>query len=153
MRIFNQAHYKVLQTLPLCDFPCQAVALHCSHMSSYSHLLMKAPQMNSLIGSISISLLSLISMETAFASSGFEMEFGPAQYAGDPSGQGSAARARGQEYGSAAWEGQEGVSPVTYKEWISAGPQKSEEGRLSPEQRRLLRHEINEAGRELYREK
>lgn len=107
--------------------------------------------MNSLIRSISISLLSLLGMGTGFANSELELEFGPAQYAGHPYGQGADSHASGQGYIDGAWDGQDRVSPVTYKEWMPSASVRSEESKLSPEQRRALRHEINEAGRELYR--
>lgn len=109
--------------------------------------------MNPLFRSISISLLSLISMGTVFARSGFEVEQGTAQYAGDPSGYGVAPHTAKPAYRSGSWEGPDAVSPVTYEDWIASGTARPEDGRLSLEQRRALRNEINEAGRELYRQK
>ncbi len=107
--------------------------------------------MNSLIRSISISMLSLLGMGGSFASSEPEVEFAAAQYAGNPAGQGADSHAEEVGYGAGIGDGPDRASPLAYKEWIPVIPARIEENRLSPEQRRALRHEINEAGRELYR--
>ena len=107
--------------------------------------------MNSLIRSISISLLSLVGMGTGFANSEPEMEFAIPQFAGNPALQETGIHESSQEYEGATWGEQDKVSPVAYKDWMFSPRVRVEESRLSPEQRRALRHEINEAGRELYR--
>lgn len=107
--------------------------------------------MNSLIRSISISLLSLVGMGTGFANSEPEMAFEIPQYTESQGAQGAALHEGSQVYGDAVWDEQDKVSPVAYKDWAFSPRTRVEESRLSPEQRRALRHEINEAGRELYR--
>lgn len=107
--------------------------------------------MNLLIKSISISLLSLLGMETALAEPDLGREFVPVQYAGNPSTHGEISPSAGRQYDSRSWEGQEDVSSLVQREWDHApAPSKPVESRLTPEQRQALRHEIREAGRELY---
>jgi hypothetical protein len=107
--------------------------------------------MNLLIKSISISLLSLLGMETALAEPGLGREFIPVQYAGSPSKHDDISPSAGRQYDSGSWEGQEDVSSLIQREWNRASePPKSVESRLTPEQRKALRHEIREVGRELY---
>jgi hypothetical protein len=110
--------------------------------------------MNLLIKSISISLLSMLGMETAVAESDRGRGGVPVQYAGNPSTHGDNSPSAGRQYDSGSWEGQGDVASTMRREWAHSSEQaKSTESRLTPEQRQALRREIREVGRELYSQK
>lgn len=110
--------------------------------------------MNLLIKGISISLLSLIGLKPAVAGPGFGGELGPVRHGNDyPASSRLAAHHGGPHYdGNSSWLNQEEISSTSPKGAAYVGANsRVEENRLSPEQRRALRHEIKEVGRELYR--
>lgn len=110
--------------------------------------------MNLLIKGISISLLSLIGLKPAIAGPGFGGELGPVRHGNDyPTNPRLAAHQGGPHYdGNVPWLNQEDISSPNPRGNVHAsGNSRLEENRLSPEQRRALRHEIREVGRELYR--
>lgn len=110
--------------------------------------------MNLLIKGISISLLSLIGLKPATAGPAFGGELGPVRpgnnYSASPP---LAANHSASHYeGNNSWLSQEENSSSSQKGDGHRGKKsRAEENRLSPEQRRALRHEIKEVGRELYR--
>lgn len=112
--------------------------------------------MSLLIKGISISLLSLIGAGSAYARPETGGELGPARYGSDyPAGASLAAHHGGNHYeANSSWSNPDDSMPSGQRQSapsISSG--RLDEGRLSPEQRRALRHEIKEVGRELYRQK
>lgn len=112
--------------------------------------------MNLLIKGISISLLSLIGVDGALARPEVGGGLGPVRYGSDyPAGPSLAAHhGAGQYEANSSWPSQDEAASLIHKEPTHAGGSvRSEENRLSPEQRRALRHEIKEVGRELYRHK
>ena len=157
MSTLRDAHYKVLQRLPPCDFSCAYVGLHYKHhMAVQAFIREGAKRMNLLIKSISISLLSLISVGTALAKPGLGRDIAHAKYVGDPSNEPDPlSRPLSQQHEAAAsWREQENAASAMRDNFAPpSAPSKAEVGKLSPEQRRLLRYEINEAARELYRPK
>lgn len=112
--------------------------------------------MNLLIKGISISLLSLVGAETAFAHPDFISEPGSARHRSDyPAATALAAHhAANHHESNVPWPMRgESIPAEGHREVQPDSLARSDESRLSPEQRRALRQEIREAGRELYRSK
>lgn len=112
--------------------------------------------MSLLIKGISISLLSLIGVGNASARPEAGGEPGPARYGSDyPTGPSLAAHHAASQYdATSSWLNQDDSMPSRQRRPDHSGNSgRADENRLSPEQRRALRHEIREVGRELYRQK
>lgn len=112
--------------------------------------------MSLLIKGISISLLSLIGVGSASARPETGGEPGPARYGSDyPAGPSLAAHHGASHYEApSSWLNQDDSMPLSQRRSDYSGSSgRADENRLSPEQRRALRHEIKEVGRELYRQK
>lgn len=112
--------------------------------------------MSLLIKCISISLLFFVGAATAFAKQDLSSESGRARPEGDyPAGASLAAHHAGSHHeDNAPWLIQGDAVPASHQREVH--PESSarrDEVKLSTEQRRALRQEIREVGRDLYRRK
>jgi hypothetical protein len=118
---------------PTLEFVCTRVVPH-------SSIAIDIKSMNSALKKMSISLILLASVSGAFAEPGRDRE-----------GRDYARQDRMEQGGGAQRDRQGGGQGRDGRGGPDAGPDRSNrQSRLSPEERRVLRRQINEAGHEVY---